>query len=262
MVGGSGCKYCGGPVQARGQYVPKKCGKCREGTGICRTCGKRFKKPHGKSIWCSQECKDQSEYGKRSAVPVPCEACGKIVLKRASRLEIGAKSFCSNKCQGSVQGNNNSHLSRDIDWDVRSAKAKILWKARRSRERYRIRYSKFAAALSRLNAKVRTRQQKDPLVAKMEYRLSSSLVRARKVEKKRVDANKAGIHEAIIRLNAATKWQSMDSVQRKMINKLSNLTKRRRRKDGNENTEGAGGCISQQIQGGQRQMCFKWMADR
>lgn len=98
----------------------------------CKTCGKPIGKIDKRQVVCSTQCGHAGRsLGK---LVVPCNFCGKLVERYKRQYDKFGVASCSLECQRRWALDENRGR-KAVDWEVRSKKAKEVWKASSARQR-------------------------------------------------------------------------------------------------------------------------------
>lgn len=202
-------KYCR-DCRAKGLHRKRK---------PCKTCGKLFSGDR-KKRYCSKECRPVAKL-----IATECEVCGKAI----ERVVRKQKTFvCSRECQNEWALNINRG-KQGIDWNRRSSKAKERYYRRHSRSRFerwnKWKFRKRLASISYKRTKKNEAEQ-NPWIVPIETRLK--LAKTRRLRKR--SRNRQRIYCPLEQIKRKRKWFERCKWEKKINNKLSNLTKRRRRK--------------------------------
>jgi hypothetical protein len=214
----------------------------------CKVCGNKINSTSVHKVTCSAECGRESQKVER--VKVSCCNCGKVVEKYP--CHVRENNCCSDDCQRKWAG------SCGVDWLCRSKKAKTKWKEDRRNQRFNSSlYGLWNKSIRRQLLRARPQEKQDAWTAAINVRFTSS--RGRDVVKKQTLKPSGSIDKALARIDSKRVWFSKDEWDKKLSNKLSSLSSRRRRK---RNAKGIKDCSSStEARGVAVQMCFDWMED-
>lgn len=194
----------------------------------CNVCGKSLKTRDKRQIVCSAECGHKGR--RRATKTIPCIICAQTL----KRYETTTTAACSKRCQriwAAKQCNNKKHQRRNPNAEQRrSEKAKQRWYIKRSRERRNV--NQWFRLCVRESGRPSLSQQSE-----WERRCANAVVclssRCNPVPKRaREDVCKKWnslINTQVTRLKAVTKQGSWNPWERKVLNAISSLAKRRRR---------------------------------
>jgi len=254
------CSNCSGPIKLGG----KCCRQCRKANAkqrreakalrkqllsqrLCRKCGKPIGNLDPRQVYCSRGCV------KLERVSVTCLVCGKTIERTTEALKRHPNACCSLECQRQHALVENHSQKDGPDWHRRSLEARKRWREQKRRQR---RIAGWYGAVSRKLSDIAPNKV-DGWMAAVRSRLSSHAGRVSKRPKD--DKHSQSVYEAIERLDRRRSWFDRPGWYKKIANKLSNSTKRRRRKHEVKRIKGCGD--TQQDRGVWSQMRFDWLAD-
>jgi len=253
------CGFCLAPCKSGA----KQCMKCRtnrpkEKTRIkraleherllnrpCKKCGNPINSLDKRQVKCGLRCPGYREF-------VSCCVCGSMVQKYKG--EVRDKNCCSLNCQRKHALEINRGRLK-VNWDKRSLNAKLNWNKNQSRTRSLA--NKWSKDLCSKILRINKSNIKDVWEYRISTRLSSAKGRAVKRAKKCVASD--SIERALKRIIQKRNYFEMDCLSKKIGNKLSNISHRRRRK--NEIKRIKGRSNTKENNGLWVQMCFDWVGD-
>ena len=276
------CKPCRDNGRHRRQYPCRQCGEPTKGPGLkycgeeckavyreakrtiypCKACGEP--RPHG-SVYC-KECSPTKDHKPSLFFISECEVCGIVFSKMKPQSDRQTTRTCGLECQRKLalvwkweKGKIPPQLKpfiHPVDWQERSAKAKVRAQQQQSRKRWKRRHKRAAQQLAKIRAKRSSWEHRlaNPWEYAIQVRLTMARTRRRTTRIKKT-AKPTSIENEIARVIQRRRWANTNPWAKKIANKLSNQNKRRRRKD-------VQGCRNHEKARSQRlQMCFEWMAD-
>lgn len=194
----------------------------------CKVCGKSLKTRDKRQTVCSAECGHKGR--KRATKTIPCVICGKTL----ERYETTKTAACSKQCQriwAAKQCNIKKQQRRDPGVEHRQLeKVKQRWYRNRSRERRNA--NQWFRLCVRESGKPALSQQPEweRRCANAVVCLSMRCMPISKTSREDVCNNwQSLINTQVTRLKAKTKQSSWGPWERKVLNAISSLAKRRRR---------------------------------
>ena len=224
----------------------------------CRGCGTRFptslKKPY-----CSNECRLRHKPIQHRKFQGECCVCGKQVVRRVYKNR--KRVCCSLECQRKLALSINKG-GPETDWLVRSKKARGKWiSASRKVRSCASGENKWQNAIRKGLARIKSIAKKNVVNDRWHHALLNrfSSHRGRDVVRKQHLKPSGSISRALTRVDCERAWFSKDEWNKKLGNKLSSLSSRRRRK---RNAKRVKNSVSEEKTGSVTvQMCFDWLAD-
>lgn len=215
---------------------------------LCRQCGK----PTGSrdKIYCSAECRVA-----KNRILVKCAYCKAEIVKPACQVRRSKRLFCNPECQrlSMVGGGDPQYASK---------KAKHAWKRRSSAER---RLSSEKYKWWRLCNKTIPRHEKqDPWKKRAAAACASLRNRPNCVNRCQIKKISGSWDESftneVEKLRSRVRWVSLSPWSKKCNNTLSNMSKRRRKKNERQShkEESERQAIIETHRETRVQMCFEW----
>lgn len=261
------CKSCGCKLPSRPQeYRKGNCGKCfqakKKQAAIdlllrpCKTCGKPIDSKDKRQVVCSKRCgHDGRSQGK---VLIECAVCGKQVeryTRHASKFKVAC---CSLGCQRQHALNENRG-GKKRDWDKSSAKARKEWYRLSQKQRRDRRYGDYTKAIFRKIEKAKPQPLRCPWVVSIGVRLATGA--NRDCTRRQVGKVSGSIERAIQNLYYRRKYHEIPDWKKKVSNKLSSMSGRRRRKANAKNKKNESRSDTREDSAVWAQMCFDWMVN-
>lgn len=262
---GGGVKECQG---CGARSTNKHCPQCRaenrhRKSYPCKQCGVAIigseKKPGlGCKRYCSVACRHKTAAEKRTEVQ--CCVCGKAIIRAAWDLAKRDRFCCGLACQRQLSMvDNHSSNCRDKDWLTASQNAKVKYKQQQSNKRAIQFCRDVRRALANLANRTGARTPEKTWESAILQRIIAGRGRVRH-RQMRVSRASGGVYKALARIAQRRRYHELSEWEKRIGNKLSNSTKRRRRKHENKRIKSERDTPA--IDATWVQVCFDWMADQ
>lgn len=225
----------------------------------CKVCQKVFFSYDKRKACCSSKCGHESR--KKDKIPVNCVVCSKeIVLYKFRVREVNC---CSLECQRkwALDTNRSCRLSQS----ERASRVELpilFWTGSKYSKKDRC---DWCECLSQRLSKIRCASMED--VNSWEYKLKTRIqsnvgrvASGRHMPK----TGYTNVFKQLTRIENKRRWFDSPEWDRKLVNKLSNMRKRRKRKEfvSERNNQKQNGCeADRQARNKWIQVCFDWLGD-